>query len=262
MKKIIVLVIAIMLILTGCGSDNDNPKDLAKEMVKKLSKEFFCPDMPYEKFLKFGPESLSEAELLAVILRTGTKNCSAVSLAEKILSLSKGKQKGLNALHHISLSELMEIPGIGEVKAVKIKCIGELSKRMARERAEDELRFDLPSTVASYFMEELRHEEKEMILLLSLDSRLHLIEKYVLSIGTVNASLLSPREVFVRALKCQASSVILLHNHPSGDATPSREDLLVTGKIKETGELVEIPLIDHIIIGDGCYTSLKEKNLL
>ena len=101
-----------------------------------------------------------------------------------------------------------------------------------------------------------------MILLLSLDSRLHLIEKYVLSIGTVNASLLSPREVFVRALKCQASSVILLHNHPSGDATPSREDLLVTGKIKETGELVEIPLIDHIIIGDGCYTSLKEKNLL
>ena len=256
------------LLYTGSFNKIEFPQSHVREgagkeiVVKKLSKEFFCPDMPYEKFLKFGPDSLSEAELLAVILRTGTKNCSAVSLAEKILSLSKGKQKGLNALHHISLSELMEIPGIGEVKAVKIKCIGELSKRMARERAEDELRFDLPSTVASYFMEELRHEEKEMILLLSLDSRLHLIEKYVLSIGTVNASLLSPREVFVRALKCQASSVILLHNHPSGDATPSREDLLVTGKIKETGELVEIPLIDHIIIGDGCYTSLKEKNLL
>ena len=256
------------LLFTGSFNKIEFPQSHVREgagkeiVVKKLSKEFFCPDMPYEKFLKFGPESLSEAELLAVILRTGTKNCSAVSLAEKILSLSKGKQKGLNALHHISLSELMEIPGIGEVKAVKIKCIGELSKRMARERAEDELRFDLPSTVASYFMEELRHEEKEMILLLSLDSRLHLIEKYVLSIGTVNASLLSPREVFVRALKCQASSVILLHNHPSGDATPSREDLLVTGKIKETGELVEIPLIDHIIIGDGCYASLKEKNLL
>lgn len=256
------------LLYTGSFNKIEFPQSHVREgagkeiVVKNLSKEIFCSDMPYEKFLKFGPESLSEAELLAVILRTGTKNCSAVSLAEKILSLSKGKQKGLNALHHISLSELMEIPGIGEVKAVKIKCIGELSKRMARERAEDELRFDLPSTVASYFMEELRHEEKEMILLLSLDSRLHLIEKYVLSIGTVNASLLSPREVFVRALKCQASSVILLHNHPSGDATPSREDLLVTGKIKETGELVEIPLIDHIIIGDGCYTSLKEKNLL
>lgn len=231
-------------------------------MIHNSSKEIICPDMPYEKFLKFGPESLSETELLAVILRTGTRNCSAVSLAGKILSLSKGREKGLNALHHISLSELMEIPGIGEVKAVKIKCIAELSKRMARERAGDELKFDLPSTVASYFMEELRHEEKEMILLLSLDSRLHLIERYVLSVGTVNASLLSPREVFVRALKCQAASVILLHNHPSGDATPSREDLLVTGRIKQTGELVEIPLIDHIIIGDGCYTSLKEKNLL
>lgn len=231
-------------------------------MVKNSLKETYGSEMPYEKFLKFGPESLSEAELLAVILRTGTRSCSAVSLAGKILSLSKGRQNGLNALHHITLSELMEIPGIGEVKAVKIKCIAELSKRMARERAGDELRFDLPATVASYFMEELRHEEKEMILLLSLDNRLRLIEKHILSIGTVNASLLSPREVFVHALKCQASSVMLLHNHPSGDATPSRDDLLVTGRIKETGELVEIPLIDHIIIGDGCYISLKEKNLL
>ena len=231
-------------------------------MVKNSLKETYGSEMPYEKFLKFGPESLSEAELLAVILRTGTRSCSAVSLAGKILSLSKGRQNGLNALHHITLSELMEIPGIGEVKAVKIKCIAELSKRMAKERAGDELRFDLPSTVASYFMEELRHEEKEMILLLSLDNRLRLIEKHILSIGTVNASLLSPREVFVHALKCQASSVMLLHNHPSGDATPSRDDLLVTGRIKETGELVEIPLIDHIIIGDGCYISLKEKNLL
>ena len=123
-------------------------------MVKNSLKETYGSEMPYEKFLKFGPESLSEAELLAVILRTGTRSCSAVSLAGKILSLSKGRQNGLNALHHITLSELMEIPGIGEVKAVKIKCIAELSKRMARERAGDELRFDLPATVASYFMEE------------------------------------------------------------------------------------------------------------
>lgn len=231
-------------------------------MTGNSSKKTLCPELPYEKFRRLGPESLSEAELLAVILRTGTKNCPAVSLAGKILSLSKGREKGLNALHHISLPELMKIPGIGEVKAVKIKCIAELSKRMAREKAGDELRFDLPSTVASYFMEELRHEEKEKILLLSLDNRLHLIEKYVLSIGTVNASLLSPREVFVRAFQCQASSIMLLHNHPSGDAAPSRQDLLVTGKIKEVGELVDIPLMDHIIIGDSCYSSLKEKNLL
>lgn len=219
-------------------------------------------DQPYEKFLRLGPESLSETELLAVILRTGTRNCPAVRLAERVLSLSNGREKGLNALHHISLAELMDIPGIGEVKAVKIKCIAELAKRMAREKASDDLKFDAPETVAAYFMEELRHEEKEVILLLSLDNKLHLIEKYVLSIGTVNASILSPREVFVRAFRCQASNIMLLHNHPSGDAVPSRQDILITGKIKEAGELVEIPVIDHIIIGNGCYTSLREKGLL
>ena len=218
--------------------------------------------LPYEKFLKSGAASLSEAELLAIILRTGTRNCPALALAGQVLSLSCGRERGLNALHHISLAELMDIPGIGEVKAVKINCIAELSKRMAMESAGQVVLFDAPKTVASYFMEELRHEEKENILLLSLDNRLHLIEKYVLSIGTVNESLLSPREVFVQALKCKASHVMLLHNHPSGDALPSGQDILITKKIKEAGELVGIPLIDHIIIGDGCYTSLKEKGLL
>ncbi len=133
---------------------------------------------------------------------------------------------------------------------------------MAMERAADELKFDSPGTVASYFMEELRHEEKETVLLLSLDNRLHLIEKFVLSIGTVNASLLSAREVFVQALKSQASYVMLLHNHPSGDAVPSGQDILITRKIREAGALMEVPLIDHIVIGDGLYTSLKEKGLL
>jgi DNA repair protein RadC len=219
-------------------------------------------DMPYEKFLKLGAESLSEKELLAIILRTGTKNCPAVVLAEKVLSLAKGREKGLNALHHISLSELMEIPGIGEVKAVKIKCIAELAKRMAKETAACSLQFDLPETVAAYFMEELRHEEKEKVLLLSLDNGLHLIESCVLSVGTANASLVSPREVFVRACRCQACQIMLLHNHPSGDASPSRQDIYITKKIKDAGILVDIPLLDHIIIGNGCYTSFKEKDLL
>lgn len=231
-------------------------------MYQNSKKQKTQADLPYEKFLRLGAECLSEAELLAIILRTGTRNCPALELAKKVLSLSKGKEKGLNALHHVTLPELMGISGIGEVKAVKIKCIAELSKRMAMEKASCGLRFDTPQTVASYFMEELRHEEKEKILLLSLDNKLHLIEKYVLSIGTVNASLLSPREVFVQAVKCQASHVMLLHNHPSGDALPSRQDIQITRKIKEAGELVDIPVVDHIIIGNGSYTSLKEKGLL
>ncbi len=217
---------------------------------------------PYEKFLRFGAESLSETELLAIILRTGTKNCPAIEVADRVLSLSEGKEKGLNALHHLTLQELMEIPGIGEVKAVKIKCIAELAVRMAREKAEAALRFEQPETVAAYFMEELRHEEKEKILLLSLDNKLQLIEKYVLSVGTVNASLLSPREVFVQAFKNKAAYIMLLHNHPSGDSIPSKQDIYITNKIKEAGELVEIRLLDHIVIGNGSYTSLKEKGLL
>lgn len=218
-------------------------------------------EKPYEKFVKYGAESLSEQELLAVILRTGTKNCSAMTLAGRILSLSKRKN-GLNMLHHISLNELMNIPGIGEVKAVKVKCIAELAKRMAQQKVEEQLKFDKPETVAAYFMEELRHEEKEKILLLSLDNKLHLIEKYILSIGTINASLLSTREVFVQALKDQASFIMLLHNHPSGDPVPSKQDIAITKKIKEAGELIEIKALDHIIIGNGCYISLREQGLL
>lgn len=219
-------------------------------------------DMPYEKFIKIGPEALTEKELLAIILRTGTQNYSATELADMILSYQTGRYEGLNALHHLTIKDLMSIPGIGEVKAVKLKCISELAKRMAKQKAEKALRFNKPSTVAEYFMEELRHEEKENIILLSLDNKMQLIEKYVLSVGTVNASLLSSREVFVQALKDRASNVMLLHNHPSGDPVPSEQDILITNKIKEAGLLLDIPLIDHIIIGSGCYISLKEHGLL
>lgn len=219
-------------------------------------------ELPYEKFLKFGASSLTEAELLAVILRTGTRNYSALDLARKVLNLAGGEGQKLNSLHHLSVKELMEIPGIGEVKAVKVKCLSELAVRMAKEKAADALRFDAPATVADYYMEKMRHQEKEVILLLLLDNKLKLIEEYMISQGTVKASLLSSREVFIQALRCRACYLMLLHNHPSGDPSPSRQDIQITQKIKEAGELMDIPLIDHIVLGDGCYVSLKEEDLL
>lgn len=219
-------------------------------------------DLPYEKFLKFGAGSLTEAELLAIILRTGTPKCSALELAQKILSLAGGKEQKLNSLHHLSLKELMEIPGIGQVKAIKIKCLSELAVRMSSEKAAMALKFESPVTVADYYMERMRHQEKEIIVLLLLDNKLKLIEEYMISLGTVRASLLSTREVFVQALKCRACYLMLLHNHPSGEPRPSRQDIEVTQKIKEAGELMDIPLVDHIILGDGCYISLKEEDLL
>lgn len=226
--------------------------------IKELSRA----DLPYEKFITLGSEALTDAELIAIILRTGTQSCSALTLAGKILDKAGGSEKGLNCLHHLSLQELMEIPGIGKVKAVKLKCMAEMTVRMARERASQMLKFDCPGSVAAYYMEEMRHQEKEKILLLLLDNKLQLIEEYVISLGTVNSSLLSSRDVFIRALKCRASHLMLLHNHPSGDPKPSTQDILITHKIKEAGELMDIPLIDHIILGDGIYTSLKEEDLL
>lgn len=222
----------------------------------------FQKDLPYEKFLSLGPEALTEAELVAIILRTGTKNCSALELAKDILAKASGKKEGLNGLHHLSVQELMEIPGIGEVKAVKIKCMAEMAIRMAKQKAALSLKFDAPETVADYYMEGMRHQEKEKILLLLLDNRLQLIEEYVVSLGTVSASLLSTRDVFIKALRCRASSLMLLHNHPSGDPSPSQKDILITQKMKEAGELMDIPLIDHIILGNGTFISLKKEELM
>lgn len=219
-------------------------------------------ELPYEKFLSLGPKALTEAELLAIIIRTGTKNCPALELAQRVLSLGRGSERGLNSLHHVSMKELMELPGIGEVKAVKIKCLAELAVRMASRRAAAFLRFDTPSSVADYYMERMRHQEKEVVLLLLLDSKLNLIEEYLVSLGTAKASLLSSREVFVEALKCRACYLMLLHNHPSGDPHPSGQDVSITQKIKEAGELMDIPLLDHIILGDNRYMSFKEEDLL
>ena len=224
--------------------------------------ELLKKELPYEKFLSFGPEALTETELIAIILRTGTKNCSALELAQKILMKASGKSRGLNGLHHLSLQELMEIPGIGEVKAVKIKCMAEMAIRMAKQKAADTLKFDTPETVADYYMEQMRHLEKEKIILLLLDNKLHLIEEYMISLGTVNASLLSTRDVFIQALRARAAKMILLHNHPSGDPQPSNEDITITQTMKKAGELMDIPLIDHIILGDGCFISLKKEELL
>lgn len=217
---------------------------------------------PYEKFMRFGAENLTESELLAVILRTGTKDEDAETLAEHILDMASYGRLGLLGLHHISLEQLRQIKGIGKVKAIQIKCLMELCTRVAQSRAEAGLCFNRSDTVAAYYMEALRHRTKECVMLLMLDSKGHLLKETELSKGTVKSSLLSPREVFVEALKAEAVALILLHNHPSGDPTPSREDMAITASIAEFGKKLDIPLIDHIIIGDNKYLSFKEQGYL
>jgi len=218
-------------------------------------------DKPYEKFLAFGPEYLTDAELVAIILRTGTQGEDALSVAGQILSLDEN-HTGLLGLHHLTLNRLLTVRGIGEVKAVRLKCVAELSNRIAEARALKRIRFEHPGLVADYYMEQLRHLEYEKILCIMLDNKSGLLSEQVISTGTVNRSVLSVRDIFVKALEQKAVYIMLLHNHPSGDPTPSREDLIATKQIKEAGEMLQIPLLDHIVIGDGVYFSMAERNML
>lgn len=215
-------------------------------------------EMPYERFLSCGASSLTNAELLAIILRTGTREKNAVQLSRDILGFFEEGASELSALHRLTLQDLKTIPGIGEVKAVKILSLAEISRRLVREHTASRLVFSSPSAVADYYMEQLRHLETETAVLVMLDNRMALLREEVLSLGTVNCTLLSPREIFLRALRCGAVNIMLLHNHPSGDPTPSGMDKEITERICRAGQILGIQLIDHLIIGDLCYTSLRE----
>ncbi|MFR5601474.1 MAG: RadC family protein [Lachnospiraceae bacterium] len=226
--------------------------------MKELPKQ----NRPYEKCLQAGPESLSDAELLSVIIRTGARGENSLDLAEKILALNYPREGILGLLHH-SLPELMSIKGIGQVKGIQLLCIGELSKRIWKKTAtEDILEFREPREIADYYIEDMRHMEKEQMRVMFLNTRQGLIKELMLSQGTVNASLVTPREILIDALRYQAVYLVLVHNHPSGNPTPSKEDCQLTRRVKEAAELIGICLLDHIIIGDNEYISFRERGML
>ena len=216
--------------------------------------------MPYEKFLERGPQFLSNAELLAVIIRTGTVGADSIEVAREVFQFYDCQEK-ISDLHYLKIEDLMKVKGIGKVKAVKILCVLELSTRIAISKAKEKLSFTNPATIANYYMEKMRYLRVEEVLLLLLDGKNHLIKEEIISKGTVNASLVSPREIMICALEYHAVYFILLHNHPSGDATPSKQDIEVTKRLNEVGHLLDIPILDHIIIGDQSYYSLKENGL-
>ena len=215
-------------------------------------------ERPYEKCEQYGAENLTDAELLAVLLRTGTKGENSLQLAKRILHPDFA-QEGILNIHQWSMEQLLEIKGIGSVKAIQILCLSELAKRLSKAEAQSGLNFSAPETIAQYYMADMRHRKKEAMKLLLLNSKTKLIGESELSLGTVNTTLVSPREVFVEALRRNAVAVILLHNHPSGDPTPSKQDILITRRVTEAGRLIGVELLDHIIIGDNCFISLRDK---
>ena len=224
-------------------------------------KELPESERPYEKCERFGPEVLSDAELLAVIIRSGTKKERAVDLAIRVLDRPGGK-KGLSALYYYSQKELQKIKGIGKVKAVQLCCVAELAKRMQSASFRETTVFDSPEKIADYYMARLRHGRTEEILLLMLDTKGRKIGDEVISKGTVNMSVLSPREVLCTALRYEAVFLVVLHNHPSGVPVPSDADISVTRQLAVACEIVGISLRDHLIIGDNCYLSMREKGFL
>lgn len=216
-------------------------------------------EQPREKCSRYGAQNLTDAELLAVILRVGAKDISALQLAQNFLAQ---KEKGLLNLVYMTQEEMEKISGIGKVKAVQLKCIAELARRIAQTSREKEVRLNDPASVAAYYMESLRHESREKLLLAMFDAKSNLLGDAVISIGTVTNSLVSPREIFLKALEYQAVHIVLLHNHPSGDPAPSEADIRVTSRVMDSGSILGIALADHIIIGDNQYVSFRENGLL
>lgn len=215
-------------------------------------------ERPQERLLRYGADSLSNSELLAIILRTGTKNENVINLSQKIITAFNG----INGLLEASQEDLMKISGIKEAKASQILSMAEMAKRFQTYRSGDSYKINSPGDAADLIMVELREFKQEILKVLLLNTKNVVIGIYNASMGSLNSSIVHPREIYKEAIRKSAASIIMVHNHPSGDPSPSSEDLSATGRIKEVGKIIGIELLDHIIIGDGKYISLREKNLL
>lgn len=215
-------------------------------------------ERPRERLLRYGAEGLSNSELLAIILRTGIRNENIMNLSNRVLTQSGG----LNGLLSLAPEEIMSLKGIGKAKASQIIAIGELSKRFKSYKAGGQCKINQPKDVANLVMAEMESFKEEHLRVVMLNTKNVVITSKDVSIGSLNSSIVHPREVFAEAIKKNSASIVICHNHPSGDPTPSSEDIQVTHRLKECGKLLGIELLDHIIIGNGIYVSLKEKGIL
>ncbi len=215
-------------------------------------------ERPRERMQQHGAQALSHAELLAILLRTGTRNESAVYLAQRILN----ECGGLRKLAESGWEDLTHIRGIGPAKALQLQASIELGRRIARSKLPETVKITCPQDVADLLMEEMRHYREEQFVCLFLNTKNHVIGRQTLSIGSLNASIVHPREVFKAAIRRSSASILCAHNHPSGDPTPSAEDLQLTKRLAEAGQLLGIELLDHLVIGDSSFISLKEMGCI
>lgn len=218
-------------------------------------------DRPYEKFEMLGVEALSEAELLAIILKTGNKELNCVELAKHILSKHSNGLSGFKYVDEASVSELMQIPGIGKVKAIQLKAIIEIARRITKEKKNEiKVKVRSPKDVYDYVSKDMKDKKVEEVRVILLDNKNNIKSMVTVALGATNKSSVSAKEVLSEPIKQLATGIILVHNHPSGDTTPSRQDIVLTRKIVEYASMFEIELLDHIIVGSNEYTSIKETN--
>ena len=213
-------------------------------------------ERPYEKLLMYGEKTLTDIELLSIIIKSGTKEKSSLEIAENLMNLINTKNGSLRFLQTISIEELKTIDGIGKVKAIELKAIGEITKRISKPISSKEIKIMSKTDVADLFMEELQTEENEILKVLMLNNQNVLKKVLTIAVGNENNIVVNIKAILSEPVKMQIPKIILLHNHPSGNPTPSNIDIEFTERVRKAACLLDIQHLDHIIIGDGTYSSV------
>lgn len=219
-------------------------------------KELPISERPYEKLEMYGEKALSNAELIAIIIKNGTKEESSVSIAQRILTLEKNGENNLSFLQNISIKEFMSIKGIGKVKAIQLKAICELTRRMSKPFDTSQIQINSPKDVAKILTDEMKHEKREVVKAIILNSKNAIIKIVDICFGGTNFVMLEPKDVLHEVIKLEAPKIILVHNHPSGDPTPSRKDFEFTDRLIKAAKILGVELLDHIVIGKYGYKSI------
>ena len=232
-------------------------KDILSIKIKQLPET----ERPYEKMELYGETALSNAELIAIIIKTGTKEESSVTIAQKLLSVNPTSKNNLDFLKEMTIEELMTIKGIGKAKAIQLKAVAELAKRISVPSNYQKIKINRPEDIARLLMEEMRLEKQEHVKLIILNNKNEIIKIKKIAQGGINSVNMSMREILVEPIRMQAPKMILIHNHPSGDSTPSKVDIRITQRLFEVAQLFDIELLDHIVIGNGNFTSIMSRIL-
>ncbi|MBO5348231.1 MAG: DNA repair protein RadC [Clostridia bacterium] len=219
-------------------------------------KELPITERPYEKLEMYGEKMLSNSELLAIIIKNGTKEYTAIDISNKILNKINNN---LRELQDISLDDFKDIQGIGKVKAIQLKAICELAKRMSRPINDAKIQIKNTKDIAGIFMDELRYEKREIVKLILLNTKNIIMKIIDISFGGTSSAFLEPKDILIEAIKIGAPKIIIVHNHPSGDSEPSLADFEITKRIEDASKIIGIELLDHIVIGDGNYVSIFLK---